>query len=634
MMRNKLISGLLSLFSAAALLTELAPISVKCSEYTVGEIQSLADGIVAYELNNSGAADIQDWIFGTLSSQAGYSSEWYILTLSQCGDYDFSTYEKALKEYLSGASVSSASSREKYALALISVGSTDSYISQTIADSTGQQGIMSYIYGEHILNNGFTGGDFTAENVADTLVSMQLDDGGWSIFGSYGDVDVTAMTIQALAPHYSESQTVSQSIDRAVDFLSSKQQENGGFKSMGAENPESASQVLTALSALGIDCLSDERFIRNGNTVIDGIVNYRLDDGSFCHTLDGGSNPTATIQAYYSLVSYLRMSEGKAPLYILDNRRPPSANTVAPDNNSGVNGEAVQNPTAVSTSPASSVENPEPETPQNDNIKDENKPQTEISTAKVSASLKTSVSAATILTTAGSVSTASAENNTSAGELKTTYASTQKASSATDSKQDSAPKKSGSYKVGVIIVVWASIGVLSLIFVILRKRNWKNFAALAILGAGVTVVILVTDIKSADEYYSGEKMVKENVIGEVTMTIRCDTIAGENEYAPADGVIFETTDFELTEGETVWDILTQAAQTYSIQIDSTNGSMVYVAGINYLYEFDFGDLSGWIYHVNGVAPSVGCAEYELQDGDKIEWLYTRELGNDLLQEEQ
>lgn len=634
MMRNKLLSGLLGLFSAAMLLTESAPISVKCSEYTVGEIKSLADGIVAYELENSGAADIQDWIYGTLSSQAGYSSEWYILTLSQCGDYDFSTYETALKEYLSGASVNSASSREKYALALISVGSTDSYISQTIADSTGQQGIMSYIYSEHILNNGFTGGDFTAENVADMLVSMQLADGGWSLFGGYGDVDVTAMTIQALAPHYSESTAVSQSVDKAVDFLSSKQQESGGFKSMGAENPESASQVLTALSALGIDCMSDGRFIRNGNTVIDGIVNYRLDDGSFCHTLDGGSNPTATIQAYYSLVSYLRMSEGKAPLYILDNRRPPTSNTVTPDNNSGNSGGAVQKPTDVSTSPNPAVENFTAETQTNYQNQNENKPQTEISTAKVSTLLKTSASAATTVTTSGASSTSSAEQNTSAGELKTTSASTQKASSATDSKQDSAPKKSGSYKVGAVIVVWSSFGVLSLIFIILKKRNWKNFAALAILGAGVTIVILVTDIKSADEYYSGEKMVKENVIGEVTMTIRCDTIAGENEYAPADGVIFETTDFELAEGETVWDILTQAAQTYSIQIDSTNGNMVYVAGINYLYEFDFGDLSGWIYHVNGTAPSVGCAEYKLQDGDKIEWLYTRELGNDLLQEEQ
>ena len=60
-----------------------------------------------------------------------------------------------------------------------------------------------------------------------------------------------------------------------------------------------------------------------------------------------------------------------------------------------------------------------------------------------------------------------------------------------------------------------------------------------------------------------------------------------------------------------------------------DGEMVYISGINYLYEFDFGDLSGWVYHVNGVSPSVGCGEYKLSDGDRIEWLYTCNLGNDL-----
>ncbi|MGM9626294.1 MAG: DUF4430 domain-containing protein [Eubacteriales bacterium] len=51
--------------------------------------------------------------------------------------------------------------------------------------------------------------------------------------------------------------------------------------------------------------------------------------------------------------------------------------------------------------------------------------------------------------------------------------------------------------------------------------------------------------------------------------------------------------------------------------------------MQYLYEFDFGDLSGWIYKVNGETPSVGCGDYVLSDGDEIAWLYTCDLGNDL-----
>ena len=58
-------------------------------------------------------------------------------------------------------------------------------------------------------------------------------------------------------------------------------------------------------------------------------------------------------------------------------------------------------------------------------------------------------------------------------------------------------------------------------------------------------------------------------------------------------------------------------------------TLPYIAGINYIYEMDFGDLSGWVYHVNGITPSRGCGEYVLEPGDRIEWLYTCELGNDL-----
>ena len=56
--------------------------------------------------------------------------------------------------------------------------------------------------------------------------------------------------------------------------------------------------------------------------------------------------------------------------------------------------------------------------------------------------------------------------------------------------------------------------------------------------------------------------------------------------------------------------------------------MTYIAGIRYLYEFDFGDMSGWVYHVNGESPFIGCAGYKVKPGDVIEWMYTLDLGVD------
>ena len=55
----------------------------------------------------------------------------------------------------------------------------------------------------------------------------------------------------------------------------------------------------------------------------------------------------------------------------------------------------------------------------------------------------------------------------------------------------------------------------------------------------------------------------------------------------------------------------------------------YIEGIANLYEFDCGELSGWMYRVNGWFPNYGCSRYVLQDGDTVEWLYTCDLGEDV-----
>ena len=55
----------------------------------------------------------------------------------------------------------------------------------------------------------------------------------------------------------------------------------------------------------------------------------------------------------------------------------------------------------------------------------------------------------------------------------------------------------------------------------------------------------------------------------------------------------------------------------------------YIEGIANLYEFDCGELSGWMYRVNGEFPNVGCSLYKLKDGDTVEWVYTCDLGRDV-----
>ena len=92
------------------------------------------------------------------------------------------------------------------------------------------------------------------------------------------------------------------------------------------------------------------------------------------------------------------------------------------------------------------------------------------------------------------------------------------------------------------------------------------------------------------------------------------------------GTILSETSIEFKDGETVLDLLIRIGKNNRIKIDR-NGS--YINGINNIMEKDCGDLSGWMYSVNGEFPSYGANSYKLKKGDKVRWLYTCDLGKDL-----
>ena len=146
------------------------------------------------------------------------------------------------------------------------------------------------------------------------ILSNQLPEGGWTLAGSEGDADLTGMALQALAA-YTDQPAVQEAVQRGLTWLSQAQDDEGGYSYMGVAASESVSQVMTALSALGIP-LEDERFVKNGNTLLDRLLDYRQENGSFAHDLSGsGENLMATEQAFYAIVSVYRMQQGMTGLY-------------------------------------------------------------------------------------------------------------------------------------------------------------------------------------------------------------------------------------------------------------------------------------------------------------------------------
>lgn len=467
----------------------------------------------------AGEQTIAEWISNTLPDEAGNQTDNYILGLYHAqsvlsNDFDFGNYREALYRAIRQDDFSSVVSRQRSALLLIALGGSAALDDELTDETIGKLGIMSYIFGLHLLRNGAPSEIWTEEALVEKLLSLQKQDGGWAVSGNYGDVDVTAMCLQALAGCDCED-----AIEAAIRFLSVKQLDSAGYASYGVENCESCAQVLIALDCLGIDYASDERFIKNGRTILDALLSFQMEDMLFEHTIGSGFNEMATAQALTALVAL--NTEGS--IYDFSNAE----------------------------------------------------------TAEIKASIKDTLG----------------------------------------------------IKLYILLGI-AVFAVAAVVYALTRKRGrTKRLICVLLIAAIAVFVTLRIDVQSAENYYGGETRTLSSIDGSVTIRIECATVAGrsDNGTTPPDGIILAETVLPFQNGDSVFDLLTDAVRNAGIQMEytGTNKSMAYVKGINNLYEYDYGELSGWMYSVNGEFLSIGCGSYAVQDGDEICWQYTTELGEDL-----
>lgn len=141
--------------------------------------------------------------------------------------------------------------------------------------------------------------DYDVEKAVEALLSYQ--DGK----GSFGDsVDDTAMSIIALGNH-KDIEGVEAAITKGIAYLKANQKASGGFEAWGEENPYSVSAVIQSLIALGEDPLSEE-WTKNGNTMLDALLSYKVDDHFENPSQWGTETVMATEQAFCALADLYR----------------------------------------------------------------------------------------------------------------------------------------------------------------------------------------------------------------------------------------------------------------------------------------------------------------------------------------
>jgi len=160
----------------------------------------------------------------------------------------------------------------------------------------------------------------TRQMYLDCILDAQLNNGGWTLSrrsaDERADPDITGMALQAIAK-YQEQDRVAAAVERALVCVSEMQNDMGGFDNYyGDSNSESLVQILVGLCELGVDW-KDERFVKNGHTMLENLLTFRTPAGGFYHIADGsdGDNQMSAEQGFYALVAALRFEQGQNSLY-------------------------------------------------------------------------------------------------------------------------------------------------------------------------------------------------------------------------------------------------------------------------------------------------------------------------------
>ncbi len=123
------------------------------------------------------------------------------------------------------------------------------------------------------------------------------------------------------------------------------------------------------------------------------------------------------------------------------------------------------------------------------------------------------------------------------------------------------------------------------------------------------------------------------------LSISCANLVGSTALAeekralvPEDGWLLAPVECSFSTGESVFELLyreTRARRIHMEYVQTPAYGSTYIEGIGNLYEFDGGPQSGWMFSVNGEFPNYGCSKVVLEDGDRVEWVYTCDLGLDV-----
>lgn len=312
-------------------------------------IKQILEDILRWEKESYGIDTTANLCSGNFLDAAGVTeTDWYAFGIARSGvEDDQNAYLAVLREYIKDSVKAqrlwkdySVTDLQRICITMAALGgdvfedmgegkSLFAYATYESKAKIREQGVNACIWSILVadcLKTRLDDAQFITEQLEQLLLNQQEDGSFCLEEDGEGDVDLTAMALQALAPHVKEKQRyqtktgkkqIKQAVEKALEWLSLQQRENGTFVSYDVENAESTAQVLIALCALRIDN-EDQRFQKNGHTVLEALLSFSVGNGGYSHTLmEKRANEMSGQQVYLALVAYLRYEQQMHSLYDL-----------------------------------------------------------------------------------------------------------------------------------------------------------------------------------------------------------------------------------------------------------------------------------------------------------------------------
>ena len=447
------------------------------------------------------------------------------------------------------------------------------------------------------------------------VLDVQLNNGGW-VLDHYNssnastatlpsDPDMTAMALQALAP-YRHMPAVAAAIDRALVELARAQLPNGGWASMGNDNVQSPAQVIVALTKLGIDPMTDARFTTpSGSNPVAAVLRF-FDPvtGGFFHphpTAGGTVNLMATEQATYSLVAYWRFVEGMNSLYDMsDAFAPPSVEVNITALNAVI--ESAQARVQANYTPAT--------------------------WAAMQAQL------ASAILVRDNTSATQAEVDAAVGRLNISINALAVRADKTalnNAISTSGARAQANYTVASWTPFQNALNAARQVRDNVNATQSEVNTAASNLNAARNALVRVGAGDPGDGPGDGPGTGQPARPRVSLIVYNPNARPGAPVLFLQGGTVRQMYIYIDYPNETAYSILRRPEVGLVIRSSGHHiWAGMYVEAINNFGEFDGGPLSGWMYAVNRVFPAFSASLYYLSDGDRLYWLYTYELGADLV----